>query len=96
MDKVGRIYEVIKSPLITEKATKLAKFNQYVFWVDRQANKIEVKKAIEEIYNVKVKKVRTINMKGKTKRIRWGQEGKTSSWKKAIVTLKEGYQIKVA
>jgi len=96
MDKVGRIYEVIKSPLITEKATKLAKFNQYVFWVDKQANKIEIKKAIEEIYNVKVKKVRTINMKGKTKRIRWGQEGKTSSWKKAIVTLKEGYQIKVA
>ncbi len=96
MDKVGRIYEVIKSPLITEKATKLAKFNQYVFWVDRRANKIEIKKAIEEIYNVKVEKVRTINMKGKTKRIRWGQEGKTSSWKKAIVTLKEGYQIKVA
>jgi len=95
MDKVGRIYEVIKSPLITEKATKLAKFNQYVFWVDKRANKIEIKKAIEEIYNVKVEKVRTINMKGKTKRIRWGQEGKTSSWKKAIVTLKEGYQIKV-
>lgn len=96
MDKVGRIYEVIKSPLITEKATKLAKFNQYVFWVDKRANKIEIKKAIEEIYNVKVEKVRTINMKGKTKRIRWGEEGKTSSWKKAIVTLKEGYQIKVA
>ncbi len=96
MDKVGRIYKVIKSPLITEKATGLTKFNQYVFWVNKRANKIEIKKAIEGIYNVKVKKVRTMNMKGKTKRIRWGQEGKTPLWKKAIVTLKEGYQIKVA
>ncbi|OQX88387.1 MAG: 50S ribosomal protein L23 [Candidatus Omnitrophica bacterium 4484_70.2] len=94
MDKITRIYEVIKSPLLTEKAGKLAKYNQYVFWVDKNANKPEIKKAVEEIYKVKVEKIRTLNMKGKTKRIRWGQEGKTSSWKKAVVTLKEGYQIK--
>ncbi len=88
-------YQIIKSPLITEKATNLGSFNQYVFWVDKRSNKIEIKKAIEEIYKVKVVKVQTMNVKGKTKRIRWGQEGKTSSWKKAIVTLKKGDTIKV-
>ncbi|RKY41360.1 MAG: 50S ribosomal protein L23 [Candidatus Omnitrophota bacterium] len=94
MDKLIRAYEVIKSPLLTERATRLTKYNQYVFWVDKNANKIEIKKAIEEVYKVKIEKIRTLNMKGKTKRIRWGEEGKTSPWKKAIVTLKEGYQIK--
>ncbi len=95
MGKIESVYKVIKSPLLTEKATQLGKYNQYVFWVDKRANKIEIKKAIESIYKVKVDKVNTINMKGKTKRIRWGQEGKTPSWKKAVVTLKEGYHIKL-
>jgi len=58
-------------------------------------NKIEIKNAVEKIYNVKVEKVNIMNVKGKTKRIRWNQEGKTPTWKKAIVTLKRGYEIKI-
>lgn len=95
MDKVKSVYTIVKSPLITEKATNLQKVNQYVFWVDRSVNKVEVKTAIEKLYKVKVKRVNVLNVKGKTKRIRWRQEGKTSSWKKAVVTLKEGYEIKI-
>ena len=89
------IYTVVKSPLVTEKATRLSPQNKYVFWVDTRCNKIEIRKAIENIYKVKVKSVNIISMKGKTRRIRWGQVGKTSSWKKAVVTLKEGNQIKI-
>ncbi|MCD6583432.1 MAG: 50S ribosomal protein L23 [Candidatus Omnitrophica bacterium] len=89
------IYTVVKSPLLTEKVTKLGKYNKYSFWVDRKANKIEIKNAIEKIYNVKIEKINTMNVKGKTKRIRWNQEGKTPTWKKAIVTLKSGYEIKI-
>jgi large subunit ribosomal protein L23 len=80
---------------MTEKADRISKFNKYVFWVDKRANKIEIRDAIERFYKVKIKDVNVINVKGKTKRLRWGQEGKTSSWKKAIVTLKKGYEIKV-
>ncbi len=95
MAPLGDIYTYIKSPLITEKATQLASKNKYVFWVDKRSNKIEIRKAIEAIYRVKVTSVNIISMKGKTKRLRWGQEGKTSSWKKAVVTLKKGDTIKI-
>lgn len=96
MAEVKSIYTIIKSPLITEKATNLRSINQYVFWVDPSANKVEVKNAIEKLYKVKVKGVNILNVKGKTKRVRWREEGKTSLRKKAIVTLKEGYEIKIA
>ncbi|MCM8824353.1 MAG: 50S ribosomal protein L23 [Candidatus Omnitrophica bacterium] len=95
MVEVKSPYSIIKLPLINEKSEKMGVFNKYVFVVDRRANKIEIKKAIEDIYNVNVRDVNIINMKGKSKRIRWGQEGKTSSWKKAIVTLKKGEEIKL-
>lgn len=81
--------DIIIKPIITEKATSLKELNQYVFEVHPDANKHEIKKAVEELFKVKVKKVRTINVKGKP--ARWRRvEGRRRSWKKAIVTLKEG------
>ncbi|RKY38331.1 MAG: 50S ribosomal protein L23 [Candidatus Omnitrophota bacterium] len=87
------VYTVIRYPLLTEKGTYLASQNKYLFCVEKRASKIEIKKAIEEIYKVKVVAVNTLSVHGKRRRIRqnWG---KTPEWKKAIVTLKEGEQIK--
>ena len=95
MAELKDIYTHIKAPLVTEKVTKLNAQNKYAFWVEKRSNKIEIKKAIEAVYKVKVTSINIINMKGKSKRLRWGQEGRKSSWKKAFVTLKEGDQIKV-
>lgn len=89
------IYNIIKSPIITEKATRLSEFNKYIFWVDGSSNRIEVKNAVEKVYKVKVKTINIMNVKGKMKRIRWRQEGKTSTWKKALVTLRPGHEIKI-
>jgi large subunit ribosomal protein L23 len=89
-------YEIIKSLLRTEKSTKFYEpHNKYLFLVDRFANKLQIKKAIEEIYNVKVDKVNTLVYSGKLKRVRF-QEGRTPQVKKAIVSLKEGYKIEVS
>ncbi|MDP2923910.1 MAG: 50S ribosomal protein L23 [Candidatus Omnitrophota bacterium] len=96
MPGITSIYSVLKSPLITEKATRLTPQHKYIFMVDRNANIIEIKKAVENIYNVKVEKVNSLVMKGKTKRVKWNQPGKTTAWKKAIITLKEGFEIKLA
>ncbi len=88
-------YEVINSPIVTEKSTELSeKENKYSFQVKSSANKVEIGKAIEEIYKVKVLKVNTMKVHGKKRRIRW-REGKTPDWKKAIVTLREGDKIEV-
>jgi len=85
---------LIKQSWVTEKATDLSGLRKYVFIVDRKANKSEVKKAIESIYGVKVEGVNIINIKGKAKRL--GRSlGRTSAFKKAIVTLKEGEKIDV-
>ena len=80
--------------LITEKGTKLGPFNKYFFSVDIKANKLEIKKAIEDIYKVKVNDVNTMKVRGKKKRVRF-QEGRTSNWKKAIVTLAQGQSIDI-
>ena len=87
------VFSVIKKPCLTEKATKLQDdYNQIVVKVDSGANKIEIMDAVEKLFNVKVAKVRTANMHGKKKRV--GKYiGHTSNWKKAVVTLKEGYTI---
>ncbi|MBP2069114.1 50S ribosomal protein L23 [Anaerococcus nagyae] len=82
-------YEVIKRPIITEKSMSLLDENKYTFEVDKNANKPEIKAAIEEIFDgVKVKKVRTMNSEGKKVRTRHGI-GKKADWKKAVVTLTE-------
>ena len=88
-------YNVLKRPLLTEKGTDQKEaLNKYLFEIDKRANKIEVKKAVEKIFSVKVDEVRTINVKGKVKRV--GRNlGKRSDWKKAIVTLKAGEKIEI-
>ncbi len=88
-------YSIVKYPVITEKGTQLGPQNKYLFSVDIKANKIEIKKAIEEIYKVKVARVNTMKVRGKKRRVRF-QEGKTPDWKKAIVTLAEGQSIELA
>jgi len=86
---------IIKQAIVSEKGTILQdKENRYIFKVHPDANKIEIKKAIETAFDVKVLNVKTINMKGKTKRL--GRfEGKRSSWKKAIIRIKEGDTIDI-
>lgn len=87
-------YDVIKTLLRTEKGTHLEPNRQYLFEVAKRATKIQIKKAVEEIYNVKVQHVNTIVVGGKKKRVRQ-QLGLTPDWKKAIVMLKEGSKIEV-
>lgn len=87
------LYNVLLSPLLTEKGTKLKEEdNKVMFRVARDANKIEIKKAVEEIFKVKVNRVATINYRGKKKRL-GKHEGRRSDWKKAIVTLKAGAKL---
>lgn len=86
-------YHIIKRPLRTEKSVADGETtNSYHFEVDLRANKIEIKKAIEKFFNVKVEDVRTLVRKGKNRRVRF-KLGRTKDWKKAIVTLKEGSTI---
>ena len=80
-------YNIVKRPIITEKSMELIEENKYTFEVDKNANKAEIKHAIEAIFEgVKVKKVRTLNFTGKKVRTRYGY-GKKADWKKAYVTL---------
>ena len=88
---------IIKKPIITEKMTAQSeKYNRFAFFVDKKANKIEIKKAVESMYDVDVNSVRTMVCIGK-KRVRGTKSGmitgRTSTYKKAIVTLKEGDTI---
>lgn len=86
-------YNIIKRPLRTEKSVADGETtNSYHFEVDLRANKIQIKKAVEKHFNVKVQDVRTIVRKGKTRRVRF-RLGRTKDWKKAVVTLKEGSTI---
>jgi len=87
-------HDVVKGMIRTEKGANLMVLNKYLFWVGKNSNKIEIKKAIEDIYKVKVGDVNTVMMRGKAKRVRYAV-GKTPDWKKAIVTLKEGNKIDV-
>lgn len=95
MPGITSSYSVLKAPLISEKATGILPLRKYVFMVDRKANALQIKRAIESVYNVKVQNINTLMVKGKTKRVRQNQPGKTTPWKKAIVTLKEGFEIKL-
>lgn len=84
--------DVLIRPVISEKSVGLLEENKYTFWVDPAANKIEIKNAVEKMFKVKVDKVRTMNVKGKEKRL-GRYVGKTPDRKKAIVTLKPGNKI---
>ena len=91
-----RIFQVLKAPHISEKAAIAAELgNQVVFKVDRDATKPEIKKAVEKLFDVKVKSVQTLNVKGKVKRNRYGAVNKPN-WKKAYVTLEAGQEIDFA
>ncbi|MCS6874989.1 MAG: 50S ribosomal protein L23 [Pyrinomonadaceae bacterium] len=88
------VWEVLKAPIVTEKSVILKEAEEdekqvLTFRVDKRATKEDIKRAVEEIFNVKVEKVHTVNYQGKTKR-RGRYEGRRASWKKAYVTLEKG------
>ena len=90
-------FDVIKTVRVTEKGTGLAeKHNQYLLEVNRKANKVDIRRSVESVFNVKVLSVNTMNVEGKKKRLRYMQYGRTNNWKKAVVTLKEGDKIELA
>lgn len=87
-------YDIVRSPVITEKSTLGAENNQVTFRVPLTASKPEIKSAVEDLFGVKVKAVNTLRVKGKTKRFR-GIKGRRPDVKKAMVTLEEGHSIDV-
>ncbi|NIY79620.1 MAG: 50S ribosomal protein L23 [Rhodobacteraceae bacterium] len=94
MTNKAELYDVIRKPIITEKATMASENGAVVFEVAIDSNKPQIKKAVEELFGVKVKAVNTVVTKGKTKRFR-GQPGKRKDVKKAYVTLEDGNAIDV-
>ena len=88
------VFDVIRAPLITEKATLLSEHNKVSFKIAPTATKTDVKAAVEQLFKVKVRSVNVLNSKTKTKRFK-GFEGTRSGYKKAIVTLEEGQKIDV-
>lgn len=91
---MAEAYKIVKSLLQTEKSTTMLPENKYLFLVDKRANKLEIKKAVESIYNVTVTTVNTQMARGKKRRVRY-VEGKTPDRKKAIVQLKAGDKIEI-
>src|SRR6516164_8596901 len=89
-----QMFDIVRSPVITEKATNVSENNQVIFSVPLTATKREVKAAVEGLFNVKVTAVNTIRVMGKEKRFR-GRIGRRSYYKKAVVTLAEGHKIDV-
>ena len=86
---MSNAYDIIRKPIITEQSMEATEDKKYVFEVAPGANKIEIKKAVEEIFGVTVIKVTTANVSGKTKRVGANPAGRTASWKKAVVKLSE-------
>lgn len=90
-------FTVVKTVRVTEKGTMLTeKANQYQMVVDRHANKLDIKHAVEQLFKVKVLNVNTLRIRGKARRERTAQFGRTAAWKKAIVTLKQGDKIELS
>jgi large subunit ribosomal protein L23 len=96
MAKPIHVYEVLRRPIVTEKSTLLAGHGKYVFEVSKDANKPQIAAAVERAFNVKVADVNTAIVRGRRPRNRYGRRtGTPPSWKKAIVTLKDGDQIQL-
>jgi large subunit ribosomal protein L23 len=92
----AQYYDVVRRPIVTEKSTSMqAMRNQFTFEVARSANKVQVKKAIETLFSVKVVKVNILGVPSKAKRA-FGRQGETKPWKKAVVTLKQGDSIDIS
>jgi len=90
---VERLYKVLLAPRMTEKSTRIAESsNQYVFKVSSDSNKSEIKAAVEKLFEVNVKSVRIVNVKGKSKTFKL-RSGKRNNWKKAYVRVQEGQVI---
>jgi large subunit ribosomal protein L23 len=89
-----QMYDLILSPVVTEKATRITEQNQVTFRVPLTASKPEIRAAVEGLFNVKVTAVNTVRMKGKSKMFR-GRPGQRSDWKKAMVTLADGQKIDI-
>lgn len=87
-------HSVIIRPIVSERSYSMMEENKYTFEVAKDANKYQIKDAVEELFNVKVTRVNTMSVKPKTKRVRY-VAGKTRSWKKAIVTVAEGDSIEI-
>jgi len=85
---------ILRAPVVTEKSTLIGEHNQVTFRVVMDATKPEILQAVEGLFSVKVEKVNTLRVKGKTKRFR-GAAGRRSDWKKAVVTLAEGHSVDV-
>ncbi len=90
-------FDVIKAPVITERSTILReKFNQYIFRVNPKSSKYEIRQAVEKIFKVNVENVRTAIFSGKMRRLAQGRpQGRRPEWKKAIVTVQKGQEIKI-
>ena len=87
-------FEIIRTVRLTEKGTRQGeKFNQYTVVADPRANKTQIRQAVQELFKVKVLRVNTLNVRGKARRQRTTQAGRSSNWKKAIITLKAGDKI---
>lgn len=90
-------YQIIKRPLVSEKTVhQQNKLNQWTFEVHSQANKTQIREAIETLFKVKVTKIATMNVPGKSRRVRGRIPGDTGEWKKAVVSLAEGQKIEGA
>ncbi|MDO4400873.1 MAG: 50S ribosomal protein L23 [Coriobacteriia bacterium] len=87
--------DIIIRPVITEHSYDGMEYGVYTFEVAKEANKIEIAKAVEELFDVKVVKVNVINVKPKPKRFRYNQTGHTKAWKKAMVTVADGQSIEL-
>ena len=94
MANISSYHDVLVRPLITEKSTRLAESTKYSFEVHREANKIQIREAVEKVFGVKVKAVNTMNMPRKERR-RGRVVGSVPGWKKAIVTLQPGETIDI-
>lgn len=87
-----KLFDVLRSPLVTEKTARANQENQYAFRVATTATKADIKAAVEQLFSVNVKSVQTLNVAGKSRRFR-GVAGRRADWKKAYVTLAEGQAI---
>ena len=87
-------FEIIKTVRLTEKGTRQGeRYNKYTVVADPRANKLQIKRAVEELFKVKVVQVNTLNVRGKLRRQRRPDQGRSANWKKAVVTLKKGDKI---
>ena len=95
MPKEIHPYAVLRRPIITEKRSELAELHKYVFEVDPRANKLQIKEAVEIAFSVRVRKVNVINVRGVERRIGRARPGRERDWKKAIISLADGYEIRL-